>query len=273
MFKVGLTGSIACGKSFIGKIFSVYNVPIIDSDIIAREVVSPYYENSVLPELSKVFGHDILQDDGSLNRSKLRNIVFSDKSKLSLLNSITHPAINARSHELLEIVSLGEPFPQSYLQIVNERNQSAPNPAKNDKGGVKNADKTDNRLIIDESKSELAQIAFTTPLDPEQVIKTKVAPYVILDIPLLFENNLESSVDRILLVSAQPETQIARLMMRDNCNKDDALRIISSQFSVEKKRALAHDIIDTDNASIDEKRKHVLNLHANYVKMGLSYKA
>lgn len=270
MFKVGLTGSIACGKSFIGKLFLVYRVPIIDSDIISREIVSPHYSNSVLGELSKAFGKAVLQEDGNLNRALLRSIVFSDQSKLQTLNAITHPAIKARTNELLTLVERGEPFPQSYLTIVKERHGVSQNPAQNVKDGVKNAHSDIGCSIIDESQTVAAYEAFTKPLDESLVISSKVAPYVIMDIPLLFENNLESTVDRILLVCANEKTQLERLMHRDHCSREDALKVIKSQFSTEKKRANADDIIETDLASMDEKRKHVLNLHAKYVKMGLN---
>lgn len=289
MFKVGLTGSIACGKSFVAKLFMVYNVPIIDSDIIAREVVSPLYEKSVLPELVKSFGEEIKLPNGELNRALLRSIVFSDKSKLSTLNAITHPAIKERSNELLALLEKGEAFPKSYTTIQHERLFANKNPAQNTQGGAKNADKAlsaqscsnldyaksanSSLNVIDESQSEAAVEAFSQPLRQDAVISSKVAPYVIIDIPLLFENNLESTVDRILLVTADAHTQIARLMLRDNCNREDAMRIISAQYSVDKKRALSHDIIETDVSSIAEKRQHVLNLHDKYVKMGLCYKA
>lgn len=94
MLKIGLTGGIASGKSTVSAILKRLGAKIIDVDLIAREVVDKGCP--CLQEIEKYFGRDILLEDGSLNRKKLRDIVFSDKEKLNLLNSITHSAIISR---------------------------------------------------------------------------------------------------------------------------------------------------------------------------------
>lgn len=93
MIVAGLTGGICCGKSTVSKVFLKEGFPVIDADIISREVVTP---NSVgLALLVRQFGLDILLKDGSLNRRKLGEIVFQDQRQLNQLNAIMRPLINS----------------------------------------------------------------------------------------------------------------------------------------------------------------------------------
>lgn len=88
---IGLTGSIGTGKSTIAKMFKQLNIPVVDADIIARQVVErgkPAYEAIV-----NAFGDEILQKDRSLDRKKLGAIVFQDEAKRKQLNEIVHPEI------------------------------------------------------------------------------------------------------------------------------------------------------------------------------------
>lgn len=93
MFKVGLTGSIAVGKSFVCDVFREMGCRVLDADRTAREVVEPGSEG--LKRIVGEFGTDVLQADRSLDRSKLGKIVFADESKRQLLNSIVHPLVIA----------------------------------------------------------------------------------------------------------------------------------------------------------------------------------
>lgn len=91
MLKVGLTGSIAVGKSHVCEVFRELGCHVLDADKSARDVVA-----TGTPGLQKIvsaFGPDILASDGSLDRKKLGSIVFSDTSKRQLLNSIVHPLV------------------------------------------------------------------------------------------------------------------------------------------------------------------------------------
>ena len=88
---IGLTGSIATGKSTIAKMFKELDIEVIDADLIAREVVEagePAYMDIV-----KAFGESILEDNKEINRKALGNIVFNDEAKRKTLNNIIHPAI------------------------------------------------------------------------------------------------------------------------------------------------------------------------------------
>ncbi|KIQ29950.1 dephospho-CoA kinase [Xanthomonas campestris] len=91
-FIVGLTGGIASGKSALAAEFEKLGVPVIDADVVARQVVAP---GPVLDEIVRHFGRDILLVDGTLDRRALRQIVFDNATQRKALENITHPAIRA----------------------------------------------------------------------------------------------------------------------------------------------------------------------------------
>ncbi|MBJ6363774.1 dephospho-CoA kinase [Paenibacillus sp. GCM10012307] len=95
--KIGLTGGIACGKSSVGAMLVQCGAALIDADQIAREVVLP--GEPALGEIVDLFGHEVLQTDGTLNRSALGEIVFHDADKRRQLESIMHPAIRVKMRE------------------------------------------------------------------------------------------------------------------------------------------------------------------------------
>ena len=99
MLRVGLTGSIGVGKSFVAGVLAELGCHVLDADLTAREVVEP---NSVaLEKLVAEYGPDVLQPDGALDRARLGALVFGDAQRRSTLNSILHPYIIARQDELL----------------------------------------------------------------------------------------------------------------------------------------------------------------------------
>jgi dephospho-CoA kinase len=93
MLKIGLTGGIGSGKSTVSELFKKFGIPVIDADIIARDIVQ--FGQPALTQLEQAFGEDILQSDRTLNRAKLRSMVFSDPQLKSTLEQILHPLIKA----------------------------------------------------------------------------------------------------------------------------------------------------------------------------------
>ena len=91
----GLTGGLASGKSTVAARFRALGVPVIDADLIAREVVEPGSEG--LAAVVEAFGEGILAPDGSLDRAALGDVVFAAPEKRRALNAILHPRIAARS--------------------------------------------------------------------------------------------------------------------------------------------------------------------------------
>lgn len=91
MFIVGLTGGIASGKTTVAQLFAQHGVEIIDTDLIARELVAP--QTAGLQEISAHFGPAILKPEGHLNRSALRQLIFSNPAEKTWLENYLHPKI------------------------------------------------------------------------------------------------------------------------------------------------------------------------------------
>lgn len=194
---IGLTGSVATGKSTVSNMIQQAGIPLVDADIAARKVVEPGTEG--LKEIVAYFGEEILLADGTLNRAKLGEIIFKDKEKREKLNEITHPRV------------------KDYMLEARERFFGA--------------------------GEEL----------------------VFFDIPLLFESHLESLVDQIVVVWTTPETELKRLMERNNLTKEDALRRIESQMGIDEKARKADFVID-NNESLEKTQKQVYTFIERFVK-------
>lgn len=188
---IGLTGGIASGKSTVSNMLGELRFPIIDADVIAREVVEVGEEAYKL--IVETFGEDILQQDGTIDRAKLGAIIFNNDELRKKLNSIVHPAVRKRMNELKEM----------YLKENNTA--------------------------------------------------------VVLDIPLLFESQLTHLVDKTLLVYVDPDTQINRLMNRNQFSKEEALSRIHSQMPLDNKVELSDEVIN-NNGSIEETKEQLLHV-------------
>ena len=99
MLRVGLTGSIGVGKSFVAGVLAELGCQVIDADQTAREVVEP--GSPGLLAVAAKFGRGVIRADGTLDRERLGSLVFADEEKRRMLNSILHPYIIARQDELL----------------------------------------------------------------------------------------------------------------------------------------------------------------------------
>lgn len=99
MLRVGLTGSIAVGKSYVASVFAELGAHVLDADHTAREVVLP--GSPGLAATVNAFGQEVLNADGTLNRQQLGALVFADEEKRQQLNHLLHPFIIARQDEIL----------------------------------------------------------------------------------------------------------------------------------------------------------------------------
>lgn len=194
---IGLTGSVATGKSTVSNMIQHAGIPLVDADIAARKVVEPGTEG--LKEIVAYFGEEILLADGTLDRAKLGELIFKDKEKREKLNEITHPRV------------------KDYMLEARER--------------------------FFRAGEEL----------------------VFFDIPLLFESHLESLVDQIVVVWTTPETELKRLMERNNLTKEEALRRIESQMGIDEKARKADFVID-NNESLEKTQKQVYTFIERFVK-------
>ncbi|WP_027093969.1 dephospho-CoA kinase [Cohnella thermotolerans] len=104
---IGLTGGIATGKSTVSRLLTERGAALVDLDRIAREVVEP--GQAPLRQIVQRFGQAVLNEDGTLNRSKLGAIVFSNEAERKALEAITHPAIRASMRDQMEALQRERP--------------------------------------------------------------------------------------------------------------------------------------------------------------------
>lgn len=121
LYIVGLTGGIASGKSAVSDRFARLGVPVIDTDLIAREVVEP--GEPALGKVIEAFGPDVLDAGGRLNRRALREAIFADPGKKSRLERILHPAI--REETLRRLKRVDAPYCIVVIPLLVETAQYA----------------------------------------------------------------------------------------------------------------------------------------------------
>ncbi|MDY4949911.1 MAG: dephospho-CoA kinase [Clostridium cadaveris] len=176
MFKIGLTGGIGTGKSTVSKLFKDYGIPIIDADIISREVLKKYPE--ILEDIKNTFNDGFFDENGELKRREFGNYIFK--------------------------------FPNERIAYEN--------------------------IIIPYIKKDIEETFKYYEDEGEKA--------VILDAPTLIENNLHSEMDFNILVYANHDIQIFRVMERDSLNREEVLNRINAQMSIDEKKSLVNFIID-----------------------------
>ncbi|AUT60552.1 MULTISPECIES: dephospho-CoA kinase [Paraburkholderia] len=95
MFAVGLTGGIGSGKSTVADLFAKRGVTLVDTDVIAHRITAP--RGLAMPSIATEFGPSFVASDGSLDRARMRALVFSDENARKRLEAITHPLIRAET--------------------------------------------------------------------------------------------------------------------------------------------------------------------------------
>ncbi|MFM0225297.1 dephospho-CoA kinase [Paraburkholderia dipogonis] len=197
MFAVGLTGGIGSGKSTVADLFAAHGVPLVDTDLIAHRITAPH--GIAMPQIAVEFGAAFVAPDGSLDRARMRSLVFSDDGARKRLEGITHPLIRAET----------------------EREQ-----------------------------------------------REAQGPYVIVVVPLLVESGKwKTRVNRVLTVDCSVETQISRVMSRNNFSREQVLAIIARQATREARLAAADDVIDNGNAPLDALKAQVDAQHRVYLSL------
>lgn len=152
MFKVGLTGGIGSGKSTVADCFAAQGVPVIDTDVIARELTVP--GGSALAAIRAVFGETVMHTDGSLNREALRSQVFSDSAARCQLEAILHPLIRQGVKQRLAAVAA--PYALIVIPLLVET------------GGYR--DMLNRVLVVDCPEDvQIARVRARNGLDPDQI--------------------------------------------------------------------------------------------------------
>ena len=115
---IGVTGGIGCGKSTICREFAALGAPVIDTDEVAREVVARGTPG--LAAIVERFGPEVLAADGTLDRRRLRSIVFADDASRQWLEALLHPLIRARTDE--HVRNAAYPYCLVCIPLLVERN-------------------------------------------------------------------------------------------------------------------------------------------------------
>lgn len=184
---IGLTGGIATGKSIVASVFRELGAILLDADVIARLVVLPH--QPAWEDIVEFFGPQVVNEDESLNRTKIGEIVYNNPDSLKELNRITHPR------------------------------------------------------IMQHYKDELRRIKTEQP-----------DAIVILEVPLLYETNMDKICQQVVVVYVDRQTQIKRLMKRDNMSYEDAVRRINAQMPMDEKVGRADFVID-NRGSVEETKE------------------
>ncbi len=156
ILRVGLTGGIGSGKTVASDYLGSLGVPIIDTDVIARELVKP--GQPALREITNLFGHELIGKHDRLDRAKLRDLVFSDADNRSALEDILHPRIRDRAEALIE--ALDYPYCIIVIPLLLETRYPIA---------------TDRILVIDATTSEQCKRVMRRDQLDESVVKSILA--------------------------------------------------------------------------------------------------
>lgn len=116
MYAVGLTGGIGSGKSTVAEYFAVHGVPVIDTDVVARELTAP--GGDALDAIHTAFGETVMQADGTLDRAALRRLIFADADARHQLEAILHPRI--RQTVVQTLATLSAPYALIVIPLLVE---------------------------------------------------------------------------------------------------------------------------------------------------------
>jgi dephospho-CoA kinase len=151
MLRIGLTGGIGSGKSTVAALFAARGVPVIDADVIARELVAP--GQPALTDIVAAFGADVLDADGQLDRARLRTRVFNNAAQRAHLETLLHPRIHAVMAE--RAAAQTAPYVLLVIPLLFEAGQR---------------DLVDRVLVVDVSEAQQrARVAARDQLAPEQI--------------------------------------------------------------------------------------------------------
>lgn len=116
MLKIGLTGGIGSGKTSVSDIFSELGVPVIDTDLVARQLTAR--DGAALPEIRFAWGESVMRPDGELDRDALRRRIFADPEERRRLEAILHPLI--RRQVVAELAALDAPYVVVVIPLLVE---------------------------------------------------------------------------------------------------------------------------------------------------------
>jgi|TARA_Y100000031_G_scaffold149339_1_gene187017 dephospho-CoA kinase len=202
---IGITGSFGSGKSTVANMFRKYGFKVINVDKLYHGI---YKKNLILK-------FKIKKEFGTLDRNKIKKIVFNDFKKLKRLNGITHPLIiKAIKKEIKRIR-------KQQLKQLNLKSLK-----------IK---KTIIKKILNNKKLKNNEI--------KNIGNVKI----VIDVPLLFEAKIEKLFDKIIVVKCNKNTQINRILKKKKYSKKEIQQIIKSQMPLKEKIKKADFVVDNEN--------------------------
>jgi dephospho-CoA kinase len=191
--RLGLTGGIGSGKSTVAKMLADFGAVVIDADLISRSLTAP--QGMAIEAIRIEFGDIMITPENSLDRERMRDLIFTHASAKSRLESIIHPLVK--------------------LETLRQ---------------YQSALKANSKLVV-------------------------------YDIPLLAESaNWRPVLDQILVIDCLEETQIKRVMTRNNLKHIDVAKIISNQANRKMRNSVADILIFNDSISVEQLRAQVMQV-------------
>lgn len=196
---IGITGGIATGKSTVSEILRQLGYPVICADKIVHEFYAK--DHPVFSKIVTLVGHDYLNSDGSLDRTKIGEVLFANPHLKQSLENLIHPLVRKELQKKIEVAK-------------------------------------------------------------------KNSPFVFVDIPLLFESNLEDYFDKVVCVTATQKVQIERLKKHRNLPQKQALIRLHSQMPMREKIKMSDFVIynNRSRSELSKKIKEVLGKLTNKLK-------
>lgn len=194
MLKIGLTGGIGSGKTTVCKLFAEKGIPIYYADDRAKYLMN--FDPDLKSQIKQHFGKNVYHSNGRVNRKALASIIFSDKSKLSLINSLVHPAV---------------------------------------------------------------------ALDSERWFDLQKSHYAIKEAALMIESKSHLSLDKLIVVTADIEQRIKRVIKRDQTSRESVQARIDNQMDETSKLGFADFIIQNNDLKLLQSQ--VDDIHATLMKM------
>ncbi len=229
---IGVTGSFGCGKTTVANMFGRHGFKVINVDKVYRGI---YIKNKSLK-------NKIKKEFGTINRNKLKKIVFNDSNKLKKLNKITHPVIIREIKNKIDA-------------IIRSSNKKIPTIKNSNNKKIINKHLIINKKVIGIKNNKNSIIG-------KNNIWAKNNVKIVLDVPLLIEAKMQNMVDKIVVVKCDEKMQIGRLLKKGRHTKEEIKNIIKSQMPIEKKLKYADFVVDNDK-TIDETERQVKRIIIN----------
>jgi len=257
---VGLNGGIGTGKSTVGRLLAALGAVVIDSDAIVRELQAP--GTPLLARIVESFGGEMLRPDGSLDRARLGQLVFTDPAARKRLNDLVHPAVGVEMVRRLEAAqAAGAALVVLDIPLLLEGRAARASAARSEPeaNGVTTASaarsepKANGVTTASAARSEPASLARS---EGEARAESRQRANGVTTAGEPGRARTASDlVSEVIVVYAPEAAQIERQVSRDGAAREHAAERVRAQLSIEEKRKLADHVIDNSGALSDTERQ------------------